>query len=81
MFNFSYKILIYYEKLKIRNFSVQIAKLRECIEVRFPSLLFGGFTTMTVINPPEKKLANRTSVEWSNSNVVHTIELHDSLYI
>jgi hypothetical protein len=30
--------------------------------VRFASLLSGGFTTMAVINPPEKKLANRTSV-------------------
>ena len=33
-----------------------------CTEVRFASLLSGGFTTMAVINPPEKKLANRTSV-------------------
>jgi hypothetical protein len=33
--------------------------------VRFASLLSGGLTTMAVINPPEKKLANRTSVEWS----------------
>ena len=30
--------------------------------MRFASLLSGGFTTMAVINPPEKKLANRTSV-------------------
>ena len=28
----------------------------------FASFLSGGFTTMAVINPPEKKLANRTSV-------------------
>ena len=27
-------------------------------EVRFASLLSGGFTTMAVIHPPEKKLAN-----------------------
>ena len=31
-------------------------------EVRFASLLSGGFTTMVVINPPERKLAKRTSV-------------------
>ena len=34
-------------------------------EVRFASLLSGGFTTMAVINPPEKKLANSTSVQCS----------------
>ena len=35
--------------------------LDQCTEVRFASLLSGEFTTMTVINPPEKKLAKRTS--------------------
>ena len=34
----------------------------QCTEVRFASLLSSGFTTMAVINTPEKKLANRTSV-------------------
>ena len=33
-------------------------------EVHFASFLSGGFTTMAVINPPEKNLANRTSVQW-----------------
>jgi hypothetical protein len=28
----------------------------------FDSFFSGGFTTMAVINPPEKKLAKRTSV-------------------
>ena len=40
------------------------ARSTQCTEVRFASLLFGGFTTMAVINPPEKKLTNRTSVQW-----------------
>ena len=31
-------------------------------EVHFAGLLSGGFTTMAVINPPERKLAKRTSV-------------------
>ena len=31
-------------------------------EVQFVSFLSGGFTTMTVINPPERKLAKRISV-------------------
>ena len=35
-----------------------------CTEVRFDSFLSGGFTTMVVINPPDWKLANRTSVQW-----------------
>jgi hypothetical protein len=35
----------------------------QCTEVRFASLLSGGFTTMAVINPPEKKLAKLTSVQ------------------
>ena len=33
--------------------------------MRFTSFLSGGFTTMAVINPPESKLAKRTSVNWS----------------
>ena len=40
-------------------------------EVRFSSLLSGGFTTMAVINPPEKKLANRTSVHWQKKYQFH----------
>ena len=39
-------------------------RLQQCTEVRFASLLSSGFTTMAVINPPEKNLANRTSVQW-----------------
>ena len=32
--------------------------------MRFASFLFGGFTTMAVINPSEKKVAERRSVRW-----------------
>jgi hypothetical protein len=32
--------------------------------VCFASFLSGEYTTMVVINPPEKKLAKRTSVHW-----------------
>ena len=35
-------------------------------EVRFASFLSGGFTTMAVMNPPEKKLEKRTSVQCSD---------------
>ena len=34
----------------------------QCTEVRFASLLSGGFITAKVVNPPEKKLAKCTSV-------------------
>ena len=39
-----------------------------CTEVRFASFLSGGFTTMTAINPPEKKLSKRTSVQCESLN-------------
>ena len=32
--------------------------------VRFASFISRGFTTMAVINQPERKLAKRTSVQW-----------------
>jgi hypothetical protein len=32
--------------------------------VRFAVFLSGGFTTMAVMNPPEKKQEKRTSVHW-----------------
>ena len=32
-------------------------------EIRFASLLSGGSTTMTIITPPERKLAKRISVQ------------------
>ena len=36
--------------------------------MRFASFLSGGFTAMTVINPPERKLAKRTSVQSTARN-------------
>jgi hypothetical protein len=39
-------------------------KYMQCTEVRFTSFLSGGFTTMTVILPPVRKLAKCTSVQW-----------------
>ena len=33
-------------------------------EVCFASFLSGGFITAIVVNPPERKLAKRTSVQW-----------------
>ena len=42
----------------------KMALLNRFTEVRFASFLSGGFTTMSVMNPPEKKLEKRTSVRW-----------------
>ena len=36
----------------------------QCTEVRLASFLPGGFITAMVVNPPERKLAKRTSVQW-----------------
>ena len=41
-------------------------------EVRFASFLSSGFTTMAVINPPERNLTKRTSV--------HYVELTENMY-
>jgi hypothetical protein len=40
-----------------------LSGIQQCTEVRFAHFLSGGFTTMAVINPHEKKLAKRTSVQ------------------
>ena len=35
---------------------------RHCTEMHFANFLSSGFSTMAVMNPPESKLAKRTSV-------------------
>jgi hypothetical protein len=47
----------------------------DCTEVHFASFLSGGFTTMAVINPPERKLAKRTSVDWEQDVLGFSIVL------
>ena len=58
-----YVSLIYLTKI----FSINL--LNQCTEVRFAGFLSDGFTIMAVINPPEKKLEKRTSVQWGAGNV------------
>ena len=48
----------------LKKYNEVLISLRHCTEVRFASFLSCGFTTMAVINPSEKKVAKRTSVEW-----------------
>ena len=40
--------------------------------MRFARFLSGGFTTMSLINPPERKLAKRTSVRCRNEGFFKT---------
>jgi hypothetical protein len=71
--NFVIKVLLAKEQKQVTkeviwDLSVQnrLAKvhsfLKQCTEVRFVSFLPGGFTTMAVKIPPERKLAKCTSV-------------------
>ena len=46
----------------------KVAWADHCTEVRFSSLLSGGFITAIVVNPPESKLAKCTSVQWETLN-------------
>ena len=41
-----------------------VDQFTHCTEVRFARFLSGGFTTMAVINPPEREMAKLTSVHW-----------------
>ena len=41
----------------------QTELLDQCTEVRFATNLSGGFTTIAVINPPERKVAKHISVQ------------------
>ena len=45
-----------------------IADFIQCTEVQLDSFLSSGFTTMTVINPPDWKLTNRTFMQCEKSN-------------
>ena len=45
-----------------------LALLSNCTQLRFASLLSGGFTTLALIDPLEKKLANCISVNWCSTD-------------
>jgi hypothetical protein len=46
--------------------------------VRFASFLSGVFTTMAVKNPPEKKLAKRTSVQCGKLTLIAIDKVADN---
>ena len=41
----------------------KIVQTLQCTELGFASFLSGGYITAIVVNPPENKLAKRTSVQ------------------
>ena len=41
-----------------------------CTEVRFASFRSDGIINAIIVNPPERKLAKRTSVKWVSENQV-----------
>ena len=64
----------YYRPPRIKESSIKVSRVMvfmhyhltalQCTEVRFASFLSSGFTTMAVMNPLERKLVKRTSVQW-----------------
>ena len=73
IFSNIFSITVGYVQLNtVRNDPKSISKRRinkfqkenQYTEVRFASFLSGWYTTMAVINPPERKLAKRTSVQF-----------------
>ena len=56
------------------DFDYVLARLHtaHCTEVRFASLLSGGFITAIVVNPPERKLAKRTCAVFRIQSVKET---------
>ena len=70
---FTVFVIIFYGLVLAMQFSAG-----QSTEVRFASFLSGGFTTMTVINPLERKLAKRISVHSHVSNLAYanSLSLH-----
>ena len=70
VYSFQCHSCVLVESIQDPNFSLGIQNkvgiiwLRLCTEVRFAIFLSRGFTSMAVINQPERKLAKRTSVLW-----------------
>ena len=61
--NFCVFVCPQYKKKTVSSYHF-LSALLNCTEVRFASFFSGGFTTMAVINQPEKKMVKRTSVNW-----------------
>ena len=61
LFFVTYSILTGQNKVE---FVIYWVLTTHCTEVLYANLLSGGFTTIAVINPPERKLEKCTSVEW-----------------
>ena len=64
--NYRISHYLYYFRERVNLFickmNIQVEAMH-VTEVRFDNFLSGGSTTMAVINPPERKLAKRTSLQ------------------
>ena len=58
-----FSIYISYQTMGFNSVHLKWTVLTHCTEVHFASFLSGGFTSMAVINSPERKLAKHTSVQ------------------
>jgi hypothetical protein len=47
-----------------KNQDLFLISVLQCTEKRLASFFSGAFITAKVVNPPERKLAKRTSVQW-----------------
>ena len=52
--------------------------LGQCTEVRFATFLSDAFTTMAVMNPPEKKLEKRTSAVHRGGDLLFFVRYSES---
>ena len=59
-----------YKKVRLGQNTVKSQAVDQSTEVRFASFLSSGFTSMAVINPSERKLAQRTSVHGLKANIL-----------
>ena len=52
----------------VQDFFVRVGHSNQCTEVRFASFFSGGFITAIVVNPLERRLTKRTSVQSTAGN-------------
>ena len=62
--NYTRIFYFYTKSIDMERFENNFMKLKQCTVVRFASFFSGGFITAIVVNPPERRLAKCTSVQW-----------------
>ena len=57
--------------MQVSVFDFELNARNQCTEGRFASFLSSVFITVIAVNPLERKLAKRTSVDWVNHGHLH----------